>query len=364
MKKRSAKNPVVCICTEALDRVETAVAIGLGEYGFRVHLLLLPENCAAASAQTGLPAEPFRVRHRFDLAARRRLRRRLIVDPPDILLAPTNRTLAAALSAAADLPCRIVGYRGTVGHLNRLDPATRITYLHPRLNHILCVSDAVRRYLSDRIGLPRERLTRIYKGHDPAWYESQTPPPELAGLGIPPGAVTVAFVGKIRPVKGVDTLIRAMELLPETSPPHLLLIGHTRNDRERQLAEKSPVRKYIHFPGQRSDAVDLLRSCDIFIMPSRAREGLPRALLEAMSVGLPCVATSVGGMPELIAPGQNGLLVPPEDPAAMAKALVTLYSDPGLRRRLGAAGRARVDTEFHISRTIRETATLFQTLLR
>ena len=178
----------------------------------------------------------------------------------------------------------------------------------------------------------------------------------------PGDAVVAGFVGRMRPVKGVDVLIRAMDDLPANV--HLLLVGEVADARVLRLAQATDSRRTrIHFAGHSTNVLGLLDLCDLFVLPSIEREGLPRAAIEAMCRRKPVVASQVGGLPELLDRGNAGLLVPPRDPVALARALAGLAADPDFRSRLGDAGRRQIESRFHVRETIRETLALHQRLL-
>lgn len=350
----------VLVYTTFLDRSEAAVYRGLRRQGVELELLCDPGAPWQDLAAAGIPVAQAVTRHRLDIAAIRRLRRRLRETPFDVVYAPRNSTLAVALLAARGLPVRIAGYRGTMGHLGRWDPASRLTYLNPRVDRIVCVSEAVRRYLL-QFDLPPERVVTIHKGHDPAWYAGLAAPPR-AELGIPDAAFVVGFTGNMRPVKGTDVLLRAARLLRGRPDIHYLLVGQIRDRRVRRLAAAPELAPVLHLPGFRRDAAALAQRCDVAVMPSVEREGLPRAVIEAMAQGVPAVVSNVGGMPELVEHGVSGLVVPPREPEALAEAIARLADDPELRARLGRAARARVETAFHIEGTIRKMRELLESL--
>jgi glycosyltransferase involved in cell wall biosynthesis len=247
-----------------------------------------------------------------------------------------------------------------MGHISRFDPASWLTYLNPGVDRIVCVSEAVRRYLLG-FRLPPERLVTIHKGHDPAWYTG-LPAPDRAELGLPADAVVVGFTGNMRPVKGADVLLRAARRLQPRPDLHFLLIGEIRDARIRRLAAAPEMASVLHLPGFRKDAAALARLCDVAVMPSVKREGLPRAVIEAMAQGVPAVVTDVGGMPELVEHGVSGLVVPPRDDAALAEALRTLADDPALRARMGRAATERIGSAFHIRTTILKMRALLEDL--
>ena len=309
---------------------------------------------------SGLPVNFLNIRHRLDWSAARALQRQLSPSAPHILYAPTNRTLAISLMATRGMRRpRVIGYRGTIGHIRRIDPASWLTYLHPRLAHIVCVSEAVRRYLIDSIKLPPEHVTTIHKGHEASWYDTFTPV-SRGELGVPEGVIMVGFAGNVRPVKGVDVLIEALSHADGAPHIHLVLAGEVRDPRVTAAVAASPYRDRIHLLGYRTDAPAVIRACDCFVMPSVEREGLPRAVIEAMSQRVPPVVTKVGGMPELVENGVSGLVVPPRDPRALGHALRVLADDVDRRRRMGDAARERIEGPFHIRRTIDATEALYR----
>jgi glycosyltransferase involved in cell wall biosynthesis len=313
---------------------------------------MCPEGAARSDevAEAGVEVWPLRVRHRLDLAAVRVVRRELTTGGFDVVYAPANKTLSVSLTAARGLHVPVVGYRGTVGHISRWDPASWLTYLNPRLARVLCVSEAVRRYLHS-VGVPEHRLVTVYKGHDPAWYAVDEPT-DLTEFGLQTGDFVVAFTGNVRPVKGVDVLLEAMRLLPDESPVRLVIVGDVRDPRVESMARDLRLRERVRFTGYRADAVRIVASADAFVMPSVEREGLPRGVVEAMCLAKPVVVSDVGGMPELVERHVSGVVVPPRDPQKLADAIVSLASDPQRCRRLGSAAQQRITEAFHIERTI------------
>ena len=168
-------------------------------------------------------------------------------------------------------------------------------------------------------------------------------------------------VGRLQAPKDPITLVRALAELGATGR------GGDRRRRPRPAAVESEVRRLglesvVRLAGERDDVGELLAGADLFVLSSRS-EGLPLSILEAMAAGLPVVASSVGGVPELVVEGETGLLVPPGDPHALAAAMERLLDDPALRRRLGAAGRTRVSEHFDLAVARRAHLDLYRALL-
>ena len=132
-------------------------------------------------------------------------------------------------------------------------------------------------------------------------------------------------------------------------------------DEVRALAESLGLAGAVHFLGERHDVPDLLNAMDIFVLPSYS-EGLSLALLEAMAAGKPVVATAVGGTPEVVTEGDNGLLIPPRDAGALAGALERLLTDLALAQHLGANARTHVREHFSLDRLGREINEIYEEL--
>jgi glycosyltransferase involved in cell wall biosynthesis len=342
----------VLYLTEESDRAEAGLMHGVKEGGNEVLVLGNAEAPALSHIQSlGTKVTNFRFRSRFDFAAAVRLRRILTTLQPSVAHAFTSRALSVLTFAALGLDLPKIGYRGTAGNLSWLNPADWITYLNPGLARIMCVSNAVRESLIS-MGLPRERLVTIYKGHDSSWYGGPSPRSALAELGIPDNALVVGCNANMRPVKGVDVLLRAAEQLPVDGSIHYLLVGEARDPLVQDLSSSKALKGLVHLAGFRRDGTQLMHASDIFVMPSRAREGLPKALLEAMLGARPVVASAVGGIPELVRHEVDGLLVTPDDAPALAQAIRRLLGNPSLRQTLGTSAQKRVLSDFSVSASI------------
>ena len=180
-----------------------------------------------------------------------------------------------------------------------------------------------------------------------------------AALGLPDGARVVGTVGNFTAKKDQATLLRAFAALTDApGDTRLVLVGLGPLDGSlRGLAAELGVASRVVWPGSRDDVFALLPGFDVFVLSSQF-EGLPIALLEAMATGVAPVATRVGGMPEVITDGRDGLLVPPGDPDALAAALGKVLDDAGLRADLGrqAAHRAH---DFDLVHAVRRTEALY-----
>jgi glycosyltransferase involved in cell wall biosynthesis len=348
----------ILVTTVAVDRSEAHLLAGLRERGFDIEVWASADRPHPHLDTVGFAARPLTVRGRLDRAAIRAIRTRVEEGTVDLVYAPHNSTLAVSLPAARARGVPVVGYRGTIGHISRWNPGDWLTYLHPRVARIACVSEAVRTYLLG-FHLPPQRLVTIHRGHDPAWYVGGRF--DLAACGVPAGGFRLGFAGNVRPVKGVDVLLDAVAGLPPETPLQVLIAGEIREPAiERRLRQDARLRGRVFALGHRPDAWAMLGRCDATVMPSRAREGLTKAVIESMAQGVPVIVSRVGGLPELVRDGVEGRVVPPNDAAALRAAILDMMADPARRRDWGDAARRRIETEFHIRLTIERYALMFQ----
>jgi glycosyltransferase involved in cell wall biosynthesis len=220
--------------------------------------------------------------------------------------------------------------------------------------------DTAARSLAGRV-LPEVRV--VHNGVEvqpPARSRAQV----RADLGLGDGVVAV-HVARFVPLKAQDVVVRALAARKGHPTPITVLFvgdGPERAAVERLAAELGLGPGEVRFLGFRTDVPDLLGAADVFLLPSRT-EGLPLSVLEAMSHGMAIVATPVGGVPELCTDGRDAVLVPVDDPLALAEAMGRLAADPSLRTRLGEAARARAVADFSFAAMTERYVALYREVL-
>jgi glycosyltransferase involved in cell wall biosynthesis len=356
---------VLCV-TGHSDRPEAETFIGLKHRGVDIQVVCpseAPHYHRLAEAR--LPLVDLAPKGRIDRAVIARLRRMLVEKRIDILHLFNNRAVSNGILAAHRLPVKIVAYRGIVGNVSFFNPASWMTYLHPRVDRIVCVAEAVRQYFLQMkllwLQVPPEKPVTIYKGHHLAWYTD--PPADLKQFGIPEGAFVVCCTANFRPRKGLGFLMEATHLLHEIDDCHLLLIGKMNAVSLSKQIGKSPMKDRIHLAGFRRDAPAVQAACDVAVLPAVKREGLPKVIIEAMAYGAVPIVTDSGGSPELVEDGISGLIVPPRDASAIAGAVSFLYHHPERRNEMGQHARKRIQDDFRIEDTIEQTLFLYRQLL-
>lgn len=309
----------------------------------------------------GLRVIPHKIPGKISLQSIRFIRRLVREEGFRILHLFNSRAISNGVLAAMGLPVKVLVYRGQPGSLRRYDPISYLNCLNPRIDRIICVSEAVKTYLQKQLWWGADKLVTIYKGHDLAWY--QQPPADLAALGLPADAFKVAMVANLRAHKGLHVLIAATHHLPAAAPIHILLVGPKPDDPAvRELVGKAAYPERIHVLGYRDDAPEVAAACDLIVLPTTKREGLARAVVEAMAYGRPAVISDSGGNAELVADGESGFVVPVNDPRALADGIAKLWANPALRARFGAEAKRRIRDIFNVEQGTAKTLQVYREL--
>ncbi len=327
------------------DRYAVAVAALQGRSG----------RIAADLAAAGVPAHDLRMRTKLDVGGALRLRALLTRERIEVLYSFLFHAnlMGRLVGGWCGVPVRIGAERiaSWEGPIRRL--LNRVT--GGLATRVVAVSEAVREETARTLGIARERIAVIPNGVDTHAF---TP------ASRPVAAPVIGCTGRLHRKNGHPTLLDAFAAIRQAVPEaRLLLVG---DGPERGSLERAVSRRgwggIVTFAGEQADVRPWLHRIAVYVQPSIS-EGMSNSILEAMASGLPVVATRVGGTPEVVEDGVSGLLVPPEDPAALATALVTLLGDPARRAAMGAAGRDRVARRFSQAEMIRRTTEFLDALV-
>jgi len=286
------------------------------------------------------------------LFAYRRILRR---ERPDIvqLCLPTPRTATRYLAPVAHTVrgARVVAVENAYHRSSRTRARVSTRLTATAIDAHVAVGENVARIIETGYGMPSRSIRAI-----PCAVPDR-PVRQAKRLGLAP---VVGSVTRLSHEKGLDIALRAMAAVPETT---FVLVGHGDDECALQeLAQELGRGEHTHFVGFQAEPQDYLAGIDVFVQASR-RDAMSLATLEAMAAGLPVVATDVGSTEEAVVDGVTGLLVPPEDVAALHDAITRLLGDPALRARLGAAGRARYEARFTPQRHARAYEALYDELV-
>jgi len=304
----------------------------------RVVCLAPPGPVSGLLAEHGVPTDACHATGWWDWRAVDRLTGVIREFHPDVV-----HSLLFHANVASRAACLLAGFdrRRLVSEIQTVEIERRWHLTVDRWTQALsrCIvgnSPSVIEHLAASAGVRRDRLRLIWGGVDTAAIAAAQPL-DRTGLGLPSDQPVLLWVGRLDPIKGLDVLVEATSIVARQQPLHLLIAGDGpyRADLERLVAA-SGLSARAHVLGMRGDVPGLLRSADVFVFPSRT-EGLPNALLEAMAAALPVVATDVPGCRDVVDSGRTGILVPVDDPAALAGAVLRALRDRAWAKSLGQA---------------------------
>jgi glycosyltransferase involved in cell wall biosynthesis len=335
--------------------------LGLRGLGHRTMIVAHPDGELKTRAAEGLDLIPLVPRMEMDLGAAWKLSRVLKRLQPQIVHAhdPHAVAMAALALSMSTQPVKppLVAARRVDFHI-RGNALSRWKYRQVDL--FLCASEAIRQILIGD-GVPATRAVTIHEGIDLERVDAAPAARAHEAFWLPRDAPIVGNVAALVPHKGQRYLVDAAALVVRQVPDARFIIagdGELRATLERQIKEHR-LEKHVILAGFRPDVLSLHKSFDVFVLSSMT-EGLGTSLLDAMACGKPIVATSTGGIPEVVQHGVSGLLVRPRDHEALAQAIVTLLKDRTARERMGAAGLARVRECFSADRMVSDTLAAYR----
>ena len=308
-------------------------------------------------------------RRRFDLSVIPALRRTVTERRPDIVVTHSVKShfLLWRSRIWKEYPWVAFhhGYTDTDRKMrvyNRLD-----RWSLPKADRLITVCQAFARELASATAVPIEKISIQYNSIDP---EPKPSPGDVQGLrnrlGISPEERIILAVGRLSKEKGHVLLIEAFKLLGERNPElacKLIIVGDgPERGRLEAAAESFGLRDRVTFAGQTGNVPLFYAAADLMALPSHS-EGSPIVLLEAMAANLPVVATSVGGVPEMVKDNESALLVPPSDPQAMTAAITRVLTDTGLAERLTKNAAALVATRYTPENYVRNLIGIYSEII-
>jgi glycosyltransferase involved in cell wall biosynthesis len=344
--------------------VDLALALHRKGYGVEVACSVaggLSESLEAA----GVPVWPLTgrlVKRRVSPAYARGIRRLLRGGGFDLVHAHIFASAAAAAIATLGkgLPLVITEHTEASWQTWRTRWISR--WAHRRARHTIAVSTPIERRLIERDGVPSDLVTLIPNAVIPAPDETPDSASTLPD-GWPEGPL-IGVVARLQPEKGVANFLQAATRVSRIFPEAGFLVVGDGPLREEllSLVERLGISKRVRFLGYRTDSRALMGLMDVLVVPSLT-EGSPLIVLEAMAAGIPVVASAVGGIPDQLRHGEEGILVPPDDPDALGEALGALLRDPAYARRLGETGRLRTENEFSHETLVRRIEVVYRAAL-
>ncbi|QOL26918.1 glycosyltransferase family 4 protein [Thalassotalea sp. LPB0316] len=280
----------------------------------------------------------------------------------DLVYATTSRTIPNAAMACIGTSAKMVAYRGTTGGLYKSDLSNYLTILSPRVNGVVCVSNAVTDYVKDKVRASiKSKVRTIYKGHDVNWYSPSGA--ELEQFNTDQSKFNVVCVGSHRPYKGMHIFLEALSHLTDLSNLRVILVGDKfEGEPFQQQIQATKMAERICQPGFRQDVPEIARACDLLVLPS-IREGLPRVVMESLANNTPVLSSANPGAMEIITDNENGYIVPLNNAIEMADKIRFLYDNPAELERLTNNASKVIQAELSHERTVDAMEAYFSELI-
>lgn len=325
-------------------------------------------SVARALRETGVRLESCNLASRWDPRALPRARSVIADLSPNVVHTHLKHADLVGAAAAASLRIPQVStlhlIEDTVGGVGRLKRGMGAAARMHTAGRTIAVSDAQRSWYLSTFRADASRVVTVHNGVGDRPPQSPADRERLrSDLGLRPGDVAAVMVGVMRHGKGHADLLAAARKIPAGSPLRIVLAGDgpLRCELERSAAATGETSRVI-FAGWCSDVPALLGASEIIVHPTLF-DALPTALIEGLAAGIPAVASDVGGVPEIVAPG-TGILVTPGDQRGLADAMILLGADPAMRSQMGSEARRRFDAEFSVTLWLERLRSIYEQVIR
>lgn len=340
------------------------LARGLAARGHRVLVATRPSPIWAEECRAlGVPHAAIPMRSEVDLRSAWALAQ--LIRARHVQVVHCHKGRARTLALLAGLAVRIPVLVLNRGVSFPLDRWSRLGYTTRRVTAVVAVCEAIRRQLVAS-GVPPAKIEVIYSGTDLERFHARVDGSAVRrALGLGPGHALVTQIG-IRSWRGNDDVLDAMVRVRAAAPHARLLLVGAPPPRIPELGERARRRgldDVVHVLGHRRDVPEILAASDLVVDASWAGLGLTGSIREALAVERPVVATDLVGMPELVVDGETGLLVPPRDPDALARAILRILENPARAQAMARAGRKRVEALCSLEAKLDRTEALYRRCL-
>jgi len=329
-------------------------------HGWKALIACQPYSPLFAEAKAaGIPVEPVRMRGTTDLGAVLRLRR--LIRERGVSLVHTHSSVDSWLAGVA---AKSLG-RPVVRTRHVSIPIRRRRALVYRLADRIITSGESVRSIVIAAGIAPERVVTISAGVDADRFHSGVSGKAVRGeLGLG-AAPVVGLVANVRGSKGHNVFLEAARTVLASAPgARFLIVGDGVGfDEVSQRVRDMGLDASVRLTGFRRDIPQIMAALDVLVLPSVRSEAIPQVIPQALAVGTPVVASTVGGSPELIRDGENGRLVPPGDARALAEAILALLREPERARAMARAGQAMVRARYTIDATMARTTAVYRELV-
>ncbi len=350
---------------------------GLREQGIDAHLIILTQsdvpmdNMIAEAQKRDIPIHRVTIYRHYDLTVVWRIRSTLHKIQPDIV-----HTHLIHADLYGWLGAKVAGAK-TVLASRHNDDNFRYHPLIQRVSRVMwwlsdggiAISNSIKRFVVEVEGARDDKVDVVHYGMDYRWTDDDVLTSAYKGLreelDLHPDTVILGMVNRLVEQKGIPYALRAFQqIMTEFPQVHLVIAGDGDGaDALKSQANELGISSNVHWLGWRNDAQTLMGAFDIFLLPS-LWEGFGLVLLEAMSRRIPIIASSVSAIPEVVAHGENGFLIPPRDVDGLVDAVRILLNDRSLRKYMGLLGDVRLETVFHVQQMVNATIVVYEKRLK
>ncbi len=346
-----------------VTKPEVETIVGLKKLGVDITVMTLGEaESIPYLHKNGVKTIDFYPVKKYSFAEMKIIRKELKTGKYNILHLYNNRSIRYGIVASFGLKVKLIAYRGLAGNIHWYDPSAYLKFLNPRISKIICASEATTKVISDNLFWKKDKAITVIKGHLLSWY-SHAKNVDLTKYNIPKNAFVVVNVANARKMKGIEYLLNSSNYLPENLPIHYILIGRGIETEEHiEIVKKSKYKNNIHFLGFRKDALNFIKSSNVFVLSSINGEAVNKAVIEAMAVGTAPIITDIPGNKGMVKADKSGIIVPIKNPKAIADAILKLYNNRDLCKLYAKNSKINLENNFNIKSTIEKTFQIYSKL--
>ncbi len=346
-------------------RGEAEIFKQLSKMGYEIHIMTFKQGRHMEEfKEAGIHVIDFHPIKRMNRSEIRYIRNYAQSIKPDIVYLFNSRSILNGIQAVKNLDVKVVLYRGLSANVQWYDPTMYLKFYHPCVDMIVCNSIGVEKEFLRQGKIDPAKLITINKGHRVEWYSTYKPYPIRDELSISKSTLLLINVAVNRKMKGIPYLLKAMALLHKETDVHLLLVGSDMdNATNMKIIRKHKLKDKVTILGYRNDALNIMASCDVKVLPSISSESITKAVIEAMCLEVTPLISDIPGNEELVVNGESGIVFPSKNTVAIKDAIINLEADRGWCERLGKKAKQRVAKHLHIDQTIKQTDQLFKELV-
>ncbi|MFA5461992.1 MAG: glycosyltransferase family 4 protein [Sulfurimonas sp.] len=344
-------------------RPEAEIYISLLKFGYNITIMTEKDSAYAKRfEENGIRVIDAHYKKKISPSTIKKIRQTIKEHDIDVVYATNSKSISNAIFACIRTNVKLVTYRGTTGGLYRHDPSSYLNALNPRVDGVICVSNAVKKHVQKQIFDKSKKVEAIYKGHEVSWYK--TTKISLEEFGTNQQNFNVAFVANVRAHKGLIYLLKAAHKLAPYKNIHIILIGQNISQ-EPYISEieNCGMKERIHVTGYRDDAPQIIASCSVLVQASTRKEGLPRVVLESLAANIPVIASAIDGNKEIVEDGFNGYIVPIKDSDAIAQKIIELSTSPQKLQEFSANCTYTIENKMSHTITVLEYDKFFKSIL-